>query len=93
LSRAIDLLVARGHLEYDVLWKYTIDQVLLYLRSARRNMALEELSIARAVNRGFGANKEEWEKYVAGLTESKPKEKEFTKKDIADLNRILSGKR
>lgn len=89
-------MVGHGHRIEDVLHRYTLDQVYLYLRYAvmRHNRAIVEG--AYSTRAAFGANEREWKKFVNTLEPKQPTDGKVvqlpapkTKEDLKRIGRLL----
>ena len=64
MIRAIELLVSRGHNEYDVLHNYSFRKVNALSKASNKNMILESKFFAIAVREGSNANDRAFQKWL-----------------------------
>jgi hypothetical protein len=84
-------LIHRGHKKKDLLNEYTIDQVTLFYKMARKAQKQELADLAYAVRVAFGADQNDWRKFLKAMGISdEPEEKE---QNIDALRGLLRGHR
>ena len=64
LSRAVEYLVHRGHREDDVIQRYSMNKIYLYLEAGMENEQKEIRHQALASRMGVNADSKDFEKWV-----------------------------
>jgi hypothetical protein len=67
LTGAIEFLIHRGHKKQELLETYTMDEVLLFYEIAQKAQRKEMSDLAYAVRVAFGADKDEWRKFLRDM--------------------------
>jgi hypothetical protein len=64
LSQAIDFLIKRGHKEQDIIERYSMDKIYLYIEAGQKNAECEMHQQAIAARMGVNADGKDFSKWL-----------------------------